>query len=105
MNILKTKILFEHQALIRIFFDANNMESVDVLEYVDPDQYGNQTMISIFYEDEFSGQLSFMALRHAGIPNMLDHYLLKCGVSPFNLHATEIMNIKEAMDIALKGTI
>lgn len=58
-------------------------------------------MIRIFYSEEDESALMFMGLRHTGIQNMLDDFLLKCGANPYELHAPKILNMKDAMEVAL----
>ena len=101
MKSVDTKILSKHIELVKIFFQANNFHDARVVIYSDLENYGTQEMIRVFYSDEDEGDIVMMAIRHAGIPNMLDDYLMKCGVNVYDLHAVKILNMKDAMEIAL----
>jgi hypothetical protein len=99
---VNTSILIKHKELIITFFQANNFKDVRVLTYNDINKYGTQEIIRLFYNTEEGVDITFMALRHSGVQNMLDDFLMKCGVDVYDLHATELLDMKEAMEIAIK---
>lgn len=80
--ILKTQIDVRHQPLIVIFLKANDLVGVvvtqEVLE-IRGKKHGVLQLESTV--EDTSIALTVMGLRHCGILNMLDDYLLKCGVS------------------------
>lgn len=103
MKSLDTQILSKHLPLIQTFFMANNFYDTQVLRYNNLDVYGTQELIRIFYSETHEQDITFMALRHSGVQNMLDHFLLKCGIGAYDIHATEILNTMEAMEIAIQN--
>lgn len=86
-KIIETKLDISHIELIKIFFEANNLSSVSVYEKeILVREYPHRVIfISYPLDSEDSTKISFMSLIHAGFINMLDDYLLKCGVSVYNL--------------------
>lgn len=101
MKHIDTFLENSHMELIKIFFKANGMNAT-VVEYTDIENYGFSNMIRIFLDDDSMVQATFMATRHAGFQNMLDDYLIKCGVAPHRLHvakSTQPYNIKEATSL------
>lgn len=86
MNI-ETSLKAEHIELIKIFFKANNLDDVEISTYTKKMGELLYNLISIGYNDksESAEKIVYMSLRHLGFQNMLDSYLIQCGVSPFNL--------------------
>lgn len=84
---IETDISSEHSNLIEIFFEANEMPGVSIEKY---DQEINQVLHSciklVVRDDESAERLTAMGLRNYGVKNMLDHYLLRCGILPNELH-------------------
>lgn len=89
---IKSRILETHIELVKIFFTANDLKDVYITSY--PETYFEGTedeivykMLSLtFYSNtETSEQITFMSMRHAGFLNMINDFLLKCGVSAFEL--------------------
>jgi hypothetical protein len=85
---IETDILHEHSELIKIFLNANDLDGVRVESY-DQDVNGilHLCIKLVIDSDDDSEKLTAMGLRNYGVKNMLDHFLLKCGISPFGLHA------------------
>jgi hypothetical protein len=77
--ILETRISFGHESLLWTFFDANNLKVQIVRRKAHP-----VDKIDLYYDEESdtAQELMFMGLVHSGIENMLDDYLIKCGVRP-----------------------
>lgn len=86
-----------HLELLKIFFKANEME-VTVVEYTSLEDYGFQTMVRLFVDEDADMKLTMLGCRHAGAINMLDDYLIRCGVRPHRLHVSKVQIpiIKEA---------
>ncbi len=88
----KSRILNSHLELVKIFFDANDLKDVYITTYnethfEDTEDEITYTLLSFsFYpETDTAEQITFMSMRHAGFLNMVNHYLLKCGVSILDL--------------------
>lgn len=82
--ILQTNLCVAHLALIKVFFEANNMASVNVSDALSIIRGQSHKIIQLSWDDyDIDEKLTLMSLRHSGVQNMLDHYLLKCGV-PWN---------------------
>ena len=81
MRYIETDISWGYLALIEIFGKANSLvwkfEPRVVVK-------GSRMYITIIVEENSDTEvtLTFMALRHSGIPNMLEDYLMKCGIDP-----------------------
>lgn len=89
--IITTKLSYEHLELIKIFMEANELTGV-IIRPADLEIRGIiHRVIELDSTDEdTSSKLTFMGLRHYGVLNMLDDFLLKCGVSPLNLNPSTI---------------
>jgi hypothetical protein len=89
MKTLETHFGAEHMALLEIFFKANKLENVKLSEYHRPYNGENHKYIEISWDDnsETGVQISFMSVVHMGFLNMLDDFLLKCGVDVQNIGA------------------
>lgn len=79
--IIKTEICVDHLALINVFIDANELHGVNVniVETTINNKKYHVLQLESTNEDT-TMKLSYMALIHSGITNMLDDFLLKCGV-------------------------
>lgn len=79
--IIDTQLDVDHLELIKIFIDANELVGV-VIKQV-PMTYNGRHHMVLQLESTYdlaSEKLTFMGYRHSGVLNMLDDYLLKCGV-------------------------
>jgi hypothetical protein len=84
MVIVETSIDIAHLELIKIFFQANDLIVVlDTVYKPFPNRTVELPYISIKYDNdgETAVKLSYMAMVHSGFNNMLEDYLLKCGIS------------------------
>ena len=80
--IIDTKLDIAHKELILIFFKANELIGMVVTE--EPIEIRGRFHMVLRLESTFQGTseaLTFMGIRHCGVLNMLDDYLLKCGVT------------------------
>lgn len=79
--IIETNLDIKHTKLMHIFFKANELVGVVVEEYPVEIRGRHHMMLrfNITYEPS-AVALTFMGVRHAGIKNMFDDYLMKCGV-------------------------
>jgi len=102
MHEIVTRIRAVHKELVEIFFKANEFKDARVINHVEPENYGDQEMLKIFYSDEDASLIVFMGFRHGGILNMLDDYLIKCGAYPSALHVTEVLSTAKALEIVKK---
>ena len=70
-----------------------------LLEYTNLEEYGFQNMIRIFLDDDAETKATFLGFGHMGFYNMLDDYLIKCGVPVHRLHVNKqyVPIIKEAI--------
>lgn len=80
MTIVKTNIGIEHLELIKIFFKANELiGSINPVEIIIRGVHHN--VLELEFKDEDSEiKVTYMGVVHAGILNMFDDYLMKCGV-------------------------
>ena len=93
MKTIKTNLSIDHLELIKIFFEANKLPNVIISEYSNIIKNYPHKMIEITYDNddvETSGQITYMSLVHVGLQNMLDDYLMKCGVSVWDLQPKTI---------------
>lgn len=102
MKILNTKLYFRHKELIEIFLQANNFTDYSVQSYTRPDEFSDIELIQIQYQDNDDGMVMSLALKHYGILNMFDHYLMKCGVHYSQLSPPPMLSTEQALDIVLK---
>lgn len=87
---VKTEILTKHKSLIEIFMEACNLD-VKVNDYTKNVGNVKYTLIELEYEDDSDTAftISVMSLKNCGLRNMLEDYLIKCGISPFYLNAPD----------------
>lgn len=79
--IIETELDIAHLELMKIFFKANDLIGVVIEEYPMEIRGRCHTMLRFtITNNETDLALTFMGVRHAGIKNMFDDYLLKCGV-------------------------
>lgn len=77
---LETRISPDHLELIKIFMKANDLGCVIHPKEIEI-RSRNHTVLEIEFTDEDSEiKLTYMGLIHAGVLNMFDDYLMKCGV-------------------------
>jgi hypothetical protein len=79
--IINTQLDIAHKELMIIFFKANELTGVVINEFPIEirGRYHMMLQFEVTYEPtEIS--LTFMGLRHCGVLNMFDDYLLKCGI-------------------------
>ena len=86
---LETNIDIKHIDKLKIFLEANDLRSVHVAKY---DKWVSEQLIleevAVSYDEDNiddTSKLMFMALRHCGVENMLEDYLMKVGVDPIAL--------------------
>jgi len=80
--IIETRLDIAHLELIKIFFKANELVGV-VFKEATMEVRGRHHMV-IHIESTYEPTdiaLTFMGVRHCGVLNMFDDYLIKCGVS------------------------
>src|SRR3954468_19512056 len=79
--IIETRLDIAHIELIKIFFQANDLTGVNITEGTMEVRGRHHMVLQLesTYEPT-SVALTFMGVRHCGVLNMLDDYLLKCGV-------------------------
>jgi hypothetical protein len=81
--IVDTEISIEHLELIKIFLDANKLDGITATEHILEIRGVKHNVIRLIsVKEESSIALTFMGVIHAGVLNMFDDYLLKCGVYP-----------------------
>lgn len=79
--IIQTQLDIAHKELIKIFLEANELVGVEITE--EPLEMRGRFHMVLRLNSRFEGTsetFTFMDIRHCGILNMLDDYLLKCGV-------------------------
>lgn len=79
--IIETELDVKHTDLMHIFFKANELVGIVTEEYPVEIRGRNHMMLrfTVTYEPT-AVALTFLGIRHAGIKNMFDDYLIKCGV-------------------------
>jgi len=93
MKIIETEIPADHLELITIFLKANELDA-DI--FCEIDRNLNRQTIKISYNEkneDLCSKITYMSLRHLGFLNMLDDFLLKCGVEPYRLRHSVSKNI------------
>lgn len=91
MTTMVTDISIEYMSLIDVFFQANDMSDIDVHELeIDINGYKHK-VIAVSFNDDNELKISIMSLRHSGFKNMLEDYLLKCGI---NVHLLQPHSIR-----------
>jgi len=99
MTVIQTDLSIVHIELIKIFFQANELPNVIVRESDKQMGLFYHKVIEIEYnDDDTSSAIIYMSMRHSGFKNMLDDYLLKCGVSPWELQPATIREQQLAED-------
>ena len=79
--IVNTQLDIVHLELIKIFIKANDLVGIVIREY--PVEVRGRFHMCLQLESTFedtSIALTFMGVVHCGVLNMLDDYLIKCGV-------------------------
>jgi hypothetical protein len=109
MKTIQTTISTDHLELIKIFFEANELPDVRIYTYNKQIGMFAHRMIEVAYENnsDTAEKITFMSMIHAGFLNMLDDYLMKCGVSvwelqPKTIKEQELKVKQEARDQELK---
>lgn len=85
MKIIQTELPADHLELVAIFLKANDLDA-DISCEVNRNL--NRQTIKISYNEEnedLCSKITYMSLRHLGFLNMLDDFLLKCGIEPYRL--------------------
>ena len=79
---IRTELVQDHKALIEVFLKANELTSVKLQTYEKVEWDHTFHLLKLIYDNDSEDalKLSYMSLVHMGIPNMLDDFLLKCGV-------------------------
>jgi hypothetical protein len=89
--IVDTQLSVDHIELIKIFVEANELIETNVIEREVDIRGKKHRMLTLHtFNEDSATKLTFMGLRHAGVLNMLDDFLLKCDVSPLNLQPASI---------------
>jgi len=91
--IVETDLSNAHLELVRIFFTANELDRVYVNEYQKNIRGMTHVMLQLSWDDndeETASKITYMAIVHLGINNMLDDYLMKCGVDVWHLPPASI---------------
>lgn len=85
---IKTDLRATHIELIKIFFKANELYDVNVCTYNKLIGKLYHSLIEISYDNESvsAEKITYMSFINSGLQNMLDSYLIQCGVSPFELN-------------------
>lgn len=81
--IIDTEIDIAHIELIKIFIKANDLVGIVITEA--PHEVRGRFHMCLQLESTFedtSVALTLMGVRHCGVKNMLDDYLLRCGIQP-----------------------
>jgi hypothetical protein len=89
--IINTQLDIAHIELIKIFIKANDLVGIVLREY--PIEVRGRFHMCLQLESTFedtSIALTFMGVIHCGVLNMLDDYLMKCGVTPDSLKPKSI---------------
>lgn len=79
--IIDTKLDVTHLELIKVFLQANDLVGVEINQV--PMEFNGKYHMVLQLDSKFeptSEKITFMGLRNYGFQNMLDHYLLRCGV-------------------------
>jgi len=101
MAIFKTQLDSKHLEKIQIFLEANKLNDTKAeIDEVISGAWIHQTIQVCCNSHDDEVQLTFMAVIHAGISNMLDDYLMKCGVQNWELDAYSLRLEKEAIRAA-----
>ena len=81
--IVNTELDVKHLELIKIFVKANDLVGIVIKEvpYEVRGRFHMCLQLETTFEDSAEA-LTFMGIRHCGVKNMLDDYLLKCGIAP-----------------------
>lgn len=90
---IKTNIGYEHLSLIQIFLQANQMDKEILVTRGEYEYHGEKHFVidlTVLNED-IGTQLTYMAIRHSGIQNMLHHYLIRCGVDRADLEPASLI--------------
>jgi len=96
---IRTELVQDHKALIEVFLKANELQSVKIGTYekVVWDHTFHLLKLTYDSDSEDALKLSYMSLVHMGIPNMLDDFLLKCGVDVSMLNPVKPVPCKRDM--------
>jgi hypothetical protein len=70
---------FEHKDLLQTFFEANDLNGIFMQDDRTIDGVMHSFLIIMTADADTEMKLTFMGIRHAGIRNMFDDYLLKFG--------------------------
>jgi hypothetical protein len=88
MKTIQTNLSTDHLELIKIFFEANELPNVRIYAYDKQMGMFSHRMIEVSYDDqdgETGEKITYMSMVHAGFCNMLDDFLMKCGVDVWKL--------------------
>lgn len=78
---LRTLLSTDHLELIKVFVEANELHDTIVMEVAETIRGIEHCFLHLKCDNlETETKLSYMGFRHCGVLNMLDDYLLKCGV-------------------------
>jgi len=94
MAIVKTSIGEQHLELIKIFFKANDLPMVEIHTHIKNIRGEDHFLIQLGWADEdeeTASKITYMAIVHLGIQNMLDDYLMKCGVDVYSIPPPSIV--------------
>ncbi len=91
--IVETTISATHLSLIDVFFQANKLDGVVISDYEHDIRGTKHIMLRLSWMDanyETAEKITYMAMIHCGIQNMLEDYLMKCNIDPFDLQPKSI---------------
>ncbi|HEY6435346.1 MAG TPA: hypothetical protein VIY47_02035, partial [Ignavibacteriaceae bacterium] len=77
---LQTNISWGYVSLLDIFFKANELDISCKMRKDGP----TKEMVNLIYEEgsDTESAMTFLGIKHLGFKNMLDDYLIKCGIDP-----------------------
>lgn len=83
---IDTDLSVEHSALVSLFMEANEL-NFEVGAYTQTEDGQTHQCIRLSTSDtDAESKIIMMGIRHSGVKNMLDHYLLRCAVPVEQLH-------------------
>lgn len=81
LRLIRTQISLDHIELIKIFIKANELDNMVAVPYKFEVSGKSHHAIELQITNESTEEkLSIMSMRNSGVSNMLDDFLLKCGV-------------------------
>jgi hypothetical protein len=103
--IIKTEIAVLHKELIKIFFQANNLVDTEILEVLYEENDKKYPVLEIVCHDDnddSTQMLTLLGLRNYGVQNMLDDFLIRCGVHPREIKPYNLVRDREDYEVNQK---